>query len=178
MTKYYVCIGPGISYGEFEGDAPPPNNYEFVETFETYRAFRDRLDQVEDDLPGVLRGLRAAAPPLKPRDYLPWYRWKREVGGVVLPSGAVVRTSRESQAQLTSALSSVTMGLTPTPIRWKLENGQWVDLTEVELSEMTSAVAKHVRACFFAEEEVEEVVEGMTREEVAAAFDAAYEAFD
>jgi hypothetical protein len=174
VTNYYVAYGPEVIFGEYE-DQPPQPKTEFIETFGNYRAFKARLSEVQSDLQGVLREARKSAPPAKPRDYLPWYRWRKETGGVTLENGQVIRTTRESQGQLTSAVNSVNAGLVATPIRWKLEGGVWVDLSAEELNHMASVVSDHVRACFAAEEVVEASLEGITTSQIPALFDAAYE---
>ena len=76
-------------------------------------------------------------------------RWQVETGGIVI-GGAPIATDRESQAQLTSAYTSLKGGLiADTP--WKAADGIFTLVTLAELEPVAQAVAVHVRSCFDAE---------------------------
>lgn len=76
-------------------------------------------------------------------------RYALEVGGIELPDGTKIKTDRESQAQLSSAFTSLSGALIPdTP--WKAVTG-WVNVTLAQIQPIAAAVATHVRACFAAE---------------------------
>lgn len=94
------------------------------------------------------------------RDIANW-RYQKEVGGINL-NGSLIRTDRESQASVGSAYSSLKNGLVDR-VSWKTGDGTWVELTEVEISVVASAVARHVRDCFDAEKElVEQLDQALT----------------
>lgn len=99
-------------------------------------------------------------------------RWRRETGGIVLPGGAVLRTTREGQAQLAAAVKSAEMFPDLAPFDWKFETG-WQSLTAVELAAAARAVASHVLACFAAERAVSEQIDAGPVPDLETAFDAA-----
>jgi len=77
-------------------------------------------------------------------------RWQAETGGIVV-AGSPIKTDRESQAQLSSAYTSLKSGLIDdTP--WKADGDTFVLVTLAGLELIAQAVATHVRACFAAEE--------------------------
>jgi hypothetical protein len=91
------------------------------------------LDERRDDL------LAAVAPK----------RFEIETGGITV-SGIQIFTDREAQATLNGGLTALREGFVDqTP--WKAAGGIWVDVTLAEITPITNAVARHVRACFTAE---------------------------
>lgn len=103
-------------------------------------------------------------------------RWRRETGGIALPDGSQVSTTRESQAQITSAVNSLQNGLIVEPVSWKLASG-WADLSGVQVTAVAGAVADHVKRCFAAERAVQvqmEALADLTGFDIEAVFDAAY----
>lgn len=105
-------------------------------------------------------------------------RWKRETGGLLLPTGQTIGTTREAQAQISSALMSLQGGLI-TSVDWKL-GGEWVTLTLDQFAPMAAAVANHVQRCFAAEKAVTDLigaaidVEELAGIDLAAEFEDAY----
>lgn len=76
-------------------------------------------------------------------------RWQAETGGIVI-GGTPIATDRESQAQLSSAYTSLSGGLiADTP--WKAADGSFTMVTLAGLEPVAQSVAAHVRACFDAE---------------------------
>lgn len=104
-------------------------------------------------------------------------RWQRETGGLTLPEGTHIRTTRESQAQISSVMQSITAGLITDPVDWKLTSG-WVGISTEQLTEIARRVADHVKRCFAAERYVSEQMEmtpgDLSDFDISAAFDAAY----
>lgn len=91
-------------------------------------------------------------------------RYQKEMAGIVV-GGVMVRTDRESQAQLNGAYVSLKEGLIPdTP--WKAANG-WVPLAFADIAPVAQAVAAHVRACFANEKAHAEAIAALP-EDVAA----------
>ena len=88
-------------------------------------------------------------------------RYSVETGGITLPNGVKIKTDRESQAQLSSAYSSLKNGLI-TDTQWKGDNGEWVLVTLTEIEPIAQAVAAHVRACFAAEKQHFESIDAIT----------------
>ncbi len=83
-------------------------------------------------------------------------RWKHETGGITLPNGVEISTTREDQGMTDSAYSSLKNGLIPDT-DWKGPNG-WGVVTLAELEPIAQAVALHVRASFGAERIVAEQI--------------------
>lgn len=85
-------------------------------------------------------------------------RYTKEVGGVSI-GGNQIKTDRESQAQLSSAFTSLSGGLIEnTP--WKSETG-WVEVTIDEIRPIAQVVARHVRECFVMEKSMQEALEAL-----------------
>lgn len=107
-------------------------------------------------------------------------RWTRETGGVSLPDGGAINTSREAQAQVSSAFSALQSGMIAS-IEWKSALG-WVTVTLDEFTPVVSVVAKHVQACFTAERavalsiEAAQSVDDLAALNLFADFEAAYAA--
>jgi hypothetical protein len=80
-------------------------------------------------------------------------RWQYETGGLALPDGAHVATTRESQAQIASTVQALQAGLIAGPVAWKFLNG-WQDLTPEAFGALAQAVSDHVTRCFAAERQV------------------------
>lgn len=99
-------------------------------------------------------------------------RYNAEVGGVGI-GGMRIKTDRESQAQLSSAFTSLSGGLIEnTP--WKSESG-WVDVTIEDIRPIAQAVAMHVRSCFALEKMLQEELDalvGLDDVHAVIAFDA------
>lgn len=85
-------------------------------------------------------------------------RWRIEVGGVTLPTGATVRTDRESQALINGAAQLAAREPDQT-VSFKAQTG-WVDLTAAEVEAIAVAVAQHVRQCFRREKEIAALLDG------------------
>lgn len=116
--------------------------------------------------------------PTDPYARLAYIRWEREVGGLALPDGRAIRTTRESQSQLSSATLAYQSGSLTEPTTWKLESG-WVELDAAQIAGIAGAVAKHVQACFKAERDVLAQLDAMDdpwSANVAALFGNAYTA--
>lgn len=98
-------------------------------------------------------------------------RWEVETGGINI-SGAPIKTDRESQAQLTSAYTSLSGGLiVDTP--WKATDGSFTLVTLAEIEPIAQAVAAHVRACFAAEQAHSEAINGLDEQAELDAYDIA-----
>lgn len=95
------------------------------------------------------------------------WRWQREVSGVNV-GGTKIRTDRESQAQITSTLTSLEQGLL-TSVDFKAQDGSWIKLTLDEVKAVARAVAQHVQQSFTIERQLVEMVDAAeTIEEVQA----------
>lgn len=145
---------------------------------ETYQAAVRAADQQgpETPPPSAIAIQRAAAE-------LANLRWQQEIGGVTLPDGVRILTTREAQAQLAGAVTALTEGHVTPPIEWKAASG-WVDLSAESLRAASRIVARHVQASFASERKVARYIgaEGVTaratlralfREEYAALMEAA-----
>lgn len=105
-------------------------------------------------------------------------RWRKETGGLVLPTGQTIQTNREAQGQISGALMSLQGGLIKS-VDWK-SGDTWVTLTLDQFAPMAAAVANHVQRCFAAEKAVTDLigaaidVDELAGIELAAEFEAAY----
>lgn len=94
------------------------------------------------------------------------WRYSRETGNVAVGE-LLIRTDRESQAQLANALVSFENEFV-AQVDWKGANG-WVRLDATQLKDVAALVATHVQACFAQERLYSEQVDAATTvEEVAA----------
>lgn len=111
-------------------------------------------------------------------DRLAAYRWQRETGGVDLPTGQQIATTREAQAQIGSTFNALSSGLIPS-VEWKAGGG-WITLDLNHFGPIAQAVAGHVQKCFAAEKIVSQQIESavdiaeLVAIEITAAFNAAY----
>lgn len=87
------------------------------------------------------------------------HRYRVETGGIEV-NGTLVRTDRESQAQINSAYTSLREGFVATA-DFKGANG-WVTITLEEITPIATAVARHAQGCFTAERRVAEQIAAAT----------------
>lgn len=88
-------------------------------------------------------------------------RWQHETGGLTLPDGAHVATTRESQSQIASTVQALQAGLVTGPVAWKFRNG-WQDVTPEAFVALAQAVSDHVSRCFAAERQVCERMQALS----------------
>ena len=174
IQTYWIAHGPdALHYGVLEPDQPMQTGLPYLETYPSQRAQDCRIaDLRRDYAPAVaewLETLRLRDPVAKLADY----RWRRETGGMTLPDGTEILTTREAQAQITSTMLSMNVGIVEPPVRWKAQSG-WVSLGLAELVFVAAAVALHVKVCFQAEEEVQAQLAGDPGLDVVSSFDATY----
>ena len=100
-------------------------------------------------------------------------RYAREVGGVALPGGMKIKTDRESQSLIASALMRVQRNQA-LQIDWKGENG-WVRLDKAAVESIADAVGNHVQACFTAERVKTDALMALKSFNAIIAFDTAVE---
>ena len=77
-------------------------------------------------------------------------RWQQKTGGLTLPDGRSVMTTRESQAQIAGVVQSINAGLISEPIDWKLASG-WAELSAQDVQDLARAVTTYVKTCFATE---------------------------
>lgn len=95
------------------------------------------------------------------------WRYALEVSGITV-GGSMVRTDRESQAQLTGAYQTLKGGLVDS-IDWKTATGTFVTLTLTDVTALAQAVAQHVQYCFTQEKNLlSRVAAAQTIEDVNA----------
>lgn len=87
---------------------------------------------------------------------LPAIRYARETGGVTLDDGTFAFTTREAQAQISSALITLQQSGRPSVV-WKATTG-WTEVTEAEFLPFASAVSNFVQNCFLTEKQVEDEI--------------------
>lgn len=87
------------------------------------------------------------------------YRYERETAGIVI-GGTTIRTDRESQAQLSSAYTSMKASLIQST-EWKGADG-WMTVTLTEIEPIAQAVAAHVADCFAVERLHAQAINGLS----------------
>jgi hypothetical protein len=108
-------------------------------------------------------------------DRLAALRFQVETGGLRLPGAGLVRTTRDSQAQISGALESLRRGFISAPFPWKFDDG-WSDVTAEQVEALAAAVARHVQACFVAERATARALESNPEADMQDTFTAAYAA--
>lgn len=98
------------------------------------------------------------------------YRYGIETGGVTV-GDTVIRTDRESQAQLGSAWITTQINPAAT-VDWKGENG-WVWIGATEIAAISANVSSHVQSCFTKERTLATVINALTTVEEVIAYDIA-----
>lgn len=88
------------------------------------------------------------------------FRWMKESGGVTLPSGIKIASSREDQNRITSVISNAELASIES-VNFKAASG-WVTLTIPEIKAIAASVARHVQACFDNERVHHEAVFALT----------------
>ncbi len=86
-------------------------------------------------------------------------RWQVETGGIMV-GGALVDTSRDSQAMITGAYAYSQANPTEA-INYKAASG-WVTLDAATMAVIATAVGAHVQACFAVEAQVSAEIEAGT----------------
>lgn len=87
-------------------------------------------------------------------------RYEKEIGGVNLGDGTVIRTDPESQAKLTGAWARVQQK-TNVEIDWKGANG-WVKLKKADVEGLADLIGTHVQSCFSMEKQKHELIDAAT----------------
>jgi hypothetical protein len=106
-------------------------------------------------------------------EYLPAYRYKREVGGVSY-LGKTIQTDRETRANWIGILINAQSDPAYTT-PWKTADGSFVTYNAAEAIGAALAVSGHVQKCFLAEETVAESLSSYTTEaQIEEAFEEAY----
>lgn len=157
-------------------DRPEPEHNALTHSAARRSPTRDdagRLVQAWEIMPRGVEAVRQAQ-----IDHLAAYRWQRETGGVDLPTGQTIATTREAQAQINSTFNALSSGLIPS-VEWKAGGG-WITLDLNHFGPIAQAVAGHVQQCFAAEKIVSQQIEAavgiaeLVAIEITAAFNAAY----
>ena len=151
-----------------------------LETFQDDATWRVRIRALGGDPPEDEDAPETEDDPLPSEPYarLARIRYDREVGGITLPNGMSVYTTRETQAQLSGTVSSYSMGLISGVIDWKAPSG-WVEIDEATVQMIAQAVAAHVQRCFSSERRTVSDLDAMSdpwTANVALLFEQHYEA--
>lgn len=163
-----------IQSGIIEPNENISSGLEYLETYEDPRIWNSRLEALKTNYDKAVQEHLNTLRLREPHAALAEYRWSKETGGYTLSSGALVSTTRESQAMINSTLTALMMSMLQEPIRWKGET-QWLELTAEGLRGLAIEVAGHVNRCFRAEEIVDTQLATNPTLDVKTAFDAAYQ---
>ena len=88
------------------------------------------------------------------------WRYEQETKGIVV-NNKFFSTTRESQAALTAAFTSLKEGFISS-VNWKTLNGTFVSLNLSEITTIAQAVVNHVQLCFDKEAEYLNLVKNAT----------------
>lgn len=151
---YFSKSTGGFYVAEIHGDGIPADAVEITRDYHTQLLRDISNDQIiaadENDYPIATAPPRQVVSKDSLLTDLADHRWQIETGGIVV-AGTPIKTDRESQAQLSSAYTSLKGALiSDTP--WKTADGTFVRVTLAQIEPIAKAVAAHVRACFAAEE--------------------------
>ena len=171
---FWIAHGPEVESGRLDVGGRLSTGRDYLETYPSPRQWNARLIALRTDYPKALAEWQRVLRLRDPLAHLADYRWRRETGGMELPDGTNILTTREAQAQITSTVLSLSIGLVTPPVRWKAESG-WVSLGVEEMGLLVAAVALHVKVCFMAEEAVQGQLENEPTLDVEQAFEAAYD---
>lgn len=87
------------------------------------------------------------------KDYNALMRWRRETGGMTTnPSGFLIDTSRDSQAQINTAWRDLQDNPAKT-LQWKQYNGVFVLVDQAKMNEIKENLAAFISDCFVREEQ-------------------------
>ena len=162
-----------IQSGAIEPGARVDTGYAFLEICNTEREFNQRMNSLEMDYPAAVAVWREQERLKDPVALLADERWKKETGGITLPSGAAIQTDREAQSQISATIAAIDLGIVAAPVAWKAKTG-WLELTRDELVAVAAAVADHVNKCFRTEAAVLAQLGADPTLDVKTAFEAAY----
>ena len=87
-------------------------------------------------------------------------RYFKEIAGLTLPTGSVLKTDRESQATITGAQTYVTLVPTAT-IDWKGDDG-WIQLDAATITQLAALIGSYVQQCFSVERQKAELINNAT----------------
>ena len=88
------------------------------------------------------------------------FRWMKEAGGILLPNGIKIASSREDQNRITSVISNAELaGIEEVSFK---AASRWATLTIPEIKAIAASVARHVQACFNNERAHHEAVFALT----------------
>ena len=178
LEAHIKARGLPMRFFELVIDRPAPSHNRLTHTAVRRKPTRDdagRLMQAWEIMPRGVEAVRQDQ-----IDRLADYRWRKETGGVSLPDGGAIDTTREAQAQVSSAFNALSSGMIES-VEWKSRLG-WVTVTLAEFGLIAGMVAKHVQACFSAERavtldiEAAETVDDLAALDISGSFDAAYRA--
>ena len=96
------------------------------------------------------------------------YRWNLEVSGIVI-NGLNVRTDRESQSQLASAIMMISNNFANN-LNWKGANG-WTSLSAPQVLEIGKYVSQFVQGCFNIERTHSEKIQKLETVEEVFSYD-------
>ncbi len=95
-------------------------------------------------------------------------RWAVETGGCLDPSARPIATDRDSQAKLIAEMVAIGAGMRTDPSPWKLADGSFSSLTNVEMLAVIAAARAHIAAAFAAEAVVLAAIDAGTITTLAA----------
>ncbi len=96
-------------------------------------------------------------------------RWLKETGGTTF-NGWQLATDPVSQTKYVGAVVSVQINPNSI-IKWKMSNGEFVELSAEDVTSMAMAVRAHIQACFDKEAELQLSISSATNKEELDAID-------
>jgi hypothetical protein len=80
-------------------------------------------------------------------------RWRKETGGVTLPSGVIVRTDDAAQRKVAELRRRAEAGEIMLPFGFKAAAG-WIDVGLPAIAAIDQAIAAHVAGCYALERQI------------------------
>lgn len=89
-------------------------------------------------------------------------RYELECGGIVLPGGTRLDTSREDQNAVANAIALTDIAGV-TSVDFKAASG-WISITIAQLKQIGAAIGRHKQACYSAERAHHEAIDALQNE--------------
>jgi hypothetical protein len=149
-----------------------------IDMTKTHFQFDDGVLTIPDEVAGKVQALlgeknwRAVATANKLSIYAANVRWRKESAGITTADGISVMTDRESQVMISAAAALARADSTQS-FRWKTSNGQFIQLSAGQMTDLAKAVAVYIEKCFAVEAQLHAAIAAgsiTTVEQVDAAF--------
>lgn len=170
----YKVLDPDAWIAHAEKELGARAQYVLEEKVKRWRGEYERDSALLGYRTRAQRDLADAVPPTKAqlKSYAADRRWRKETGGVTLPSGVIVRTDDAAQRKVAELRRRAKAGEIPLPFGFKAETG-WIDADLPAIEAIDQAIAAHVAGCYALERQIDGDIEAgavTTTAQIDAAF--------